>query len=253
MSKTTPTEAHLTRLRAQVSKTKRLIRSQRNAEALAQELATMGGKVLSPSEVGYLKNHLPPHIGEAILRAIATAKGQAKQPGKQTIKDRTKKDRQRAAKRAAGLVPATVWVRPEHIDAVKALASSEAPATATAAEDAPIGAFFEDYHRTTLHGQIQAWFRDVQTQGRPEVDLIAEAACLHNRMDDEDRSDFCQYEPIEGRFIIRIIDSWAKRTPQPERVVHIEGVADDRQALRAAIRAVPMEKAGLATEAQPPV
>jgi hypothetical protein len=142
-------------------------------------------------------------------------------------------------------------VRPENIDAVKALAALEAPVEAPAPLDTPLGDFFEDYERTTLHGQIEAWFRDIQSGARPSHDLTAEAVCLHNRMDDEDRADYLQSEPIDGGFVLRLIDSWARRPPEAERVVRMEEADEstqrenDRQALRAAIRAVHMEKAGL--------
>jgi hypothetical protein len=142
----TPKEAHLKRLQAQIRKTKAAVRREEHSKALAAHAAAVGCP-LSSNDVGYIKNHLPAHITRAIVEVIAQARTRTKRRGT----DGDAKARQRAAKRAAGLVQATVWVRPEHIGTVKAMGADAAPVDA-GTDDLRLADFFEDLERARQDG-----------------------------------------------------------------------------------------------------
>jgi hypothetical protein len=105
-----------------------------------------------------------------------------------------------------------------------------------------------DALQTTLHQDIMGWFAAVQSGSLPQHELVQQAAHFAALLNPKERDAFTEEHSIDGAFVLRLIDSWSTRTD-----VGIGGVGgesedtrhDDRQALRAAIRAVHMEKAGL--------
>lgn len=122
MTHQTASKTQLQRLQVQVRKAKAAIRREEHSQALATHAAALGCP-LSANDVGYIKNHIPPHITRVIVEAIIQAGDRTKRRG---IEGEAKA-RQRAAKRAAGLVQTTVWVRPENIAKVQAIAEDTAP------------------------------------------------------------------------------------------------------------------------------
>jgi hypothetical protein len=188
-----------------------------NGRDLAAETAAVGFP-LSANDLGFLKNRLPPHIGDTLL---ATIDG---------VRERV------------GLVQVSVWVRPENIAKIQAIAEDTAPIDPiqdTPAPTEPAGA----EQGTTLDAEICAWFRDIQSGVRPQHDLVAEAAAFKTQLDDTARDAFIDSHSIDGRFILRLIDSWATRTDiEPVPVQHEPNPQDERAALRSALRRVHMER-----------
>ncbi len=189
-------------------------RRKANSEALAAH-ATAVGCTLTPNDVGYLKNHLPPHLGDRLLATIAEVKAHA------------------------GLIQVSVWVRPENIAKIQAIAEDTGPIDA---EEATLSqTVSEEIDQICLDTSIEAWFQDVQSGVRPQHDLVAEAVAFKTRLDKAARNAFIDTHSIDGTFILRLIDSWASRTdivPDPDE----QSPCGERTALRAALRRVHMEK-----------
>jgi hypothetical protein len=102
--------------------------------------------------------------------------------------------------------------------------------------------------QSTFHGTIMEWFAAVQSNSLPQHELVQRAAQFAAMLGPKERDAFTEEYSIDGAFVLRLIDSWSTRTDVGlggEESGNEESRNDDRQALRAAIRAVHMEKAGL--------
>lgn len=188
-----------------------------NGRDLAAEAAAVGVP-LSANDVGFLKNRLPPHIGDTLL---ATIDG---------VRERV------------GLVQVSVWVRPENIAKIQAIAEDTAPTESIQDNPAPTGPAEAD-EGDNLDNEIRSWFHEVQSGVRPQHDLVAEAVAFKARLDNAARDAFIESHSIDGPFILRLIDSWATRTAiEPVQVQYERSPNDERAALRAAVRQVHMEK-----------
>lgn len=95
-----------------------------------------------------------------------------------------------------------------------------------------------------MDAEILEWFRSVQQSTGNTHDKVTAAARYAKLLTEEERVAFVERNSIDGAFIIRLIDSWSTRTDRDTAPANDGEANDERAALRAAIRAVHMEKAG---------
>jgi len=98
-----------------------------------------------------------------------------------------------------------------------------------------------------MDAEILEWFRSVQQSTGNTHDKVTAAARYAKLLTDEERVAFVERNSIDGAFIIRLIDSWSTRTDRDTAPANDGEAGEEREALRAAIRAVHMEKAGKIT------
>ena len=98
-----------------------------------------------------------------------------------------------------------------------------------------------------LDAEILEWFRSVQQSTGNTHDKVSAAARYAKLLSEEERVAFVERNSIDGAFILRLIDSWSTRTDRDTAPANEGEANEERAALRAAIRAVHLEKAGKLT------